>query len=121
MAKAYSVDLRERVLADYDEGARPVDLTVKYRVSERWVFKLIRQRREIGSIEPLAGKRGPKPKLGEHLDQLRSLVSQSPDATLEELRQQLPVQVCLTTVWNTLQSLQITLKKSPSSCGAKAS
>ena len=121
MAKAYSVDLRERVLADYDAGARPVDLRVKYRVSERWVFKLIQQRREIGSIEPLEGKPGPKPKLGEHFEELRILVARRPDATLEELRQELPVQVCLTTVWNTLQGLEITLKKSHSSRGAKAS
>lgn len=121
MAKAYSVDLRERVLADYDEGARPVDLVVKYRVCERWVFKLIRQRRELGHIQPLQGKPGPKPKLGEHLDELRSLVDQRPDATLEELRQQLPVQVCLTTVWNALQDLKLTLKKSLKGRGAKAS
>jgi transposase len=121
MPKAFSVDLRERVLADYDEGARPVDLAVKYRVCERWVFKLIKQRREIGSIEPLKGKTGPKPKLGEHLDHLRELVRQQPDATLEELRKQLPVQVCIGTVWNTLQRLEITLKKSPSSRRAEAS
>lgn len=121
MAKAYSVDLRERVLADYDEGARPVDLAVKYRVSERWVFKLIQQRREIGSIDPLYGKPGPKPKLGEHLEQLRSLVGQRPDATLEELRQQLPVQVCVATVWNALKELEISLKKSHLCRGAKAS
>lgn len=121
MPKAYSVDLRERVLADYDEGARPVDLSVKYRVCERWVFKLLRQRRELGSIEPLQGKPGPKPKLGTHLDRLKTLVDQRPDATLEELRAQLPIRVCLTTVWNALQTLQITLKKSPASRGTKAS
>lgn len=121
MPKPFSVDLRERVLADYDEGARPVDLAVKYRVCERWVFKLLKQRRELGSIEPLKGKTGPKPKLGEHLEQLRGLVNQQPDATLEELRKQLPVQVCIGTVWNALQRLEITLKKSPASRGAKAS
>lgn len=121
MPKPFSVDLRERVLADYDEGARPVDLAVKYRVCERWVFKLLKQRRDLGSIEPLKGKTGPKPKLGEHLDQLRDLVNQNPDATLEELRKQLPVQVCIQTVWNALQRLEITLKKSPASRGAKAS
>jgi len=84
MPKAFSVDLRERVLADYDEGARPVDLAVKYRVCERWVFKLLKQRQDTGSIEPLHGKTGPKPKLGELLDHLRALVEQRPDATLEE-------------------------------------
>lgn len=121
MARPYSVDLRERVLTDYDEGVRPVDLTVKYRVSERWVFKLIKQRRDLGTIEPLEGKPGPKRKLEAHFELLRSLVSKRPDATLEELRAQLPVHVCLATVWNALQDLGVTLKKSPASGGAKAS
>jgi transposase len=121
MPKAFSVDLRERVLADYDEGARPVDLAVKYRVCERWVYKLLKQRQQIGSIEPLYGKPGPKPKLGEHLEELRALVGQRPDATLEELRQKLPVQVCVATVWNALQDLDISLKKSHLRLGAKAS
>jgi hypothetical protein len=59
---------QERVLADYDEGARSMDLVVKFRVCERWVYKLLKQRQQIGSIELLYGKPGPKPKLGEHLE-----------------------------------------------------
>lgn len=121
MPKPFSVDLRERVLADYDEGVGPAELARKYRVCERWVYKLVKQRQELGSIAPLYGKPGPKPKLAPHLEQLRGLVEQRPDATLEELRQQLPVQVCVVTVWNALQKLDITLKKSPASRGAKAS
>jgi transposase len=121
MAKAYSIDLRVRVLADYDEGVGPAELARKYRVSERWIYQLASRRQQIGTIEPLYSKPGPKPKLDEHLDHLRTLIQQRPDATLEELRQQLPVQVCIGTVWNTLQKLEITLKKSPASSRAKAS
>jgi transposase len=113
MPKAYSVDLRERVLADYDEGVRPVDLIPKFRVSERWVYKLLKQRRDTGSIEPRQGTPGPKPILAAHHDELRTLVRDHPDSTLEDLRERLSVPVCVTTVWKTLRELQITLKKSP--------
>ena len=37
MAKPYSVDLRVRVLADYDEGMRPVDVARRYRVTRGWL------------------------------------------------------------------------------------
>jgi len=121
MAKAFSLDLRERILADYDLGIGPAELARKYRVCERFVYKLVKQRQDTGSIAPLYSKPGPKPILAPHLDGLRALVQQQPDATLEELRQQLPVQVCIGTVWNALQKLQITLKNSPSSRRAEAS
>ena len=121
MAKAYSSDLRTRVLADYDKGVGAAELAENYSVSERWVYKLVERRRKLGTIEPLYGKPGPEPKLGAHLDKVKTLVAQQPDATLEELRAQLPVKVCVATVWNTLQRLELTLKKSTPSGGAKAS
>jgi transposase len=120
MAKAFSLDLRERVLADYDLGVGPAELGRKYRVCERWVYKLVKQRQETGSIAPLYGKPGPKPKLEGHFDELRALVEQRPDATLDELRQLLSIQVCLTTVWKALEELRITLKKSPESLRARS-
>lgn len=115
MANAYSLDLRERVLADYDQGVRPVELVRKYRVARSWIYKLIGQRRDLGHIAPLKGDVGPKPKLRNQLDQLRSLVAAHPDATLEELRAKLPSKkVCLTTIWRALGELKLTLKKSHS-------
>lgn len=120
MAKAFSADLRVRVLADYDLGVGPAELSRKYRVSERWIYTLVHRRQHLGTIEPLYGKPGPKPVLAPHLEQLRALVQQCPDATLEELRQQLPVSVCLTTVWNALEDLKITLKKSPEGLRARS-
>lgn len=110
---AYSIDLRERVLADFDAGMGNDAVARKYRVSSRWVYKLRRQRSETGEIAPRRGKTGPKPKLAMHLEQLVQLVEEQPDATLSELRQRLGIPVSLTTVWTTLKKLGVTLKKSP--------
>jgi transposase len=114
MGKPYSVDLRARVLADYDEGVRPVELARRYRVARSWVYKLLTQRRELGHIEPLQGEMGRKPKLKHHGERLRQIVADCPDATLDELRQQLPVSVGISTLWRALRALKLTLIKSHS-------
>lgn len=114
--RAYSVDLRERVLADFDAGMGNEAVARKYRVSSRWVYKIRRQRAETGDIAPRRGRTGPKPKLAEHHERLLQLVQEQPDATLKELRDRLGVQVCLATLWKALKSLGVTFKKSRA-CG----
>ena len=119
MAKAYSVDLRLRIVADYDDGVRVVDLAPQYRVSERRIYVLLALYRETGSVVPPPGKkRGPKPVLSPHSEQLVKLNEEQPDATLEELRERLPVDVSIATVWRALRRLKLTLKKSFARCGA---
>jgi len=54
--RAYSCDLRERVLADFDGGMGNDAVARKYRVSSRWVFKLRRQRDETGEIASRRGR-----------------------------------------------------------------
>ena len=50
--------------------------------------------------------------LAEHLDELQELVKKQPDATLEELRQELGISVGISTLWRGLRDLGITFKKS---------
>ena len=109
--RAYSMDLRERVLADYDAGMSNEAVARKYRVSSRWVYNLRKRREETGDIAPRRGKTGPTPKLAEHSQRLLQLIKEQPDATLEELRQRLDVAVCVTTIWKTLKALGVTFKK----------
>jgi len=110
--RAYSLDLRERVLADFDAGASQIETARKYRVSTRWIYKLRRQRTETGDLRPRRGQTGPPRALAGREEELTELVRQSPDATLEELRQQLTATVSAVTVWRALKRLGLTLKKS---------
>lgn len=112
--RPYSQDLRERVLADYDAGMGNAAVARKYSVSDRWVYNLRKLRDETGDIKPRKGKYGPKPKLAKHGERLLELVEEHPDATLEELRELLGVQVSITALWNKLKSLGVTFKKSGS-------
>ncbi len=111
--KPYSVDLRERVLADCDAGMGTKGVAGKFSVSESWVRKLKQQRRETGSIEPRTATPGPAPALAGHAGRLRALVRESPGLSAGEYRDRLGVRVAVVTVWRALRRLGLTFKKSP--------
>ncbi len=50
--KAYSLDLRERVLQDCDLGETTRGVATKYRVTQSWVRRLKQRRREHGEVAP---------------------------------------------------------------------
>jgi transposase len=106
--QAYSLDLRKRVLADWDAGLPTKQVAEKYGVSRTWVRSLKQRRRETGEIAPRVGG-GRKPKI----DRVRlvELVSVQPDATLVELRERLGVQCSLSAIWMALHKLRISFKK----------
>lgn len=119
--RAYSLDLRERVLADLDAGASQAETARKYRVSTRWLYKLRRQRELTGDVLPRRGRSGPPRALAGSEEELVNVVRQSPDATLAELRERLATKVSTVTVWRALKRLGLTLKKSGPCSGAVAS
>src|SRR6266853_320589 len=87
--RTLSLDLRERILASYDqeEGTRE-EIAERYRVSLGMVKKLLQQRRHTGDIAPRHHYSGRKPVIVEsHCQKLRRLLSKKPDLTLKELRQ----------------------------------
>jgi putative transposase len=89
-------------------------------VHESFIYKLLRQKRDRGDIAPLPQGGGAHAKLSaDHLRQLPEVVAATPDATLEELREQLKkktrVEVSLSTLCRGLQALGLSRKKSPSS------
>ncbi len=85
--KAYSLDLRERVLAARQAGATQGAVATQFSVSVSFVAKLERRYRTNGSLAALPAGHGPAPGLdAAALVQLGDCVRQSPDATLDELR-----------------------------------
>ena len=51
--RAYSMDLRERVLLDSDAGMKAADVAAKYRVSGSWVRLLKQRRRKTGGASAI--------------------------------------------------------------------
>lgn len=112
--KAYSMDLRERVLADCDASMPTKSVAAKYRVSPAWVRRLKQRRREDGRIAPRPPRNRRVPKLTPHLDRIRELIAETPDLTLPELRAKLEVAVALSTLWLAVHRLRLTVKKKSS-------
>jgi len=108
---AYSLDLRQRVLADCDRGLTTRAVATKYSVSESWVRRLKQRRRQTGELAPRTATTGPPPSWHAYADRLREAVAQAPDATLEELRDQLGLVVALSTLWRAVAALGLSVKK----------
>jgi transposase len=115
MARAYSVDLRTRVLRDADAGLSSKELAERYHVSRAWVDALKQRRRETGSFAARKPTkfRGRVLTLDEET-RLAALVTARPDATLLELRDALPTRAGLATIWRALGRLEFTVKKNRS-------
>jgi len=114
MGKAYSMDLRERVVADLEAQLPVAAVARKYRVSQWWIHQLKRRRLATGSIAP-APQGGYKARaLADSVAVLEALIEEHRDATLDELRECLRaggVEVKRTTLWNNLQYIGMSLKK----------
>lgn len=106
--KAYSLDLRKRVLADSKAGLPTKKVAEKYGVSGAWVRWLKRRWRLTGQIEPGVPTGRPR-----KIDRtkLAALVKAQPDATLVELRDKLGVDCSPTAIWMALDAMRITFKK----------
>lgn len=117
--KAHPLELRQRIVAAVDRQEHTIEeVAALFDVSERYVYQLLKLRRETGDLSPLPHGGGAVLKLDEaKLLELAELVAQFPDATLDELRELLRrrcrLSVSINTVWRGLQQIDFTLKKSP--------
>lgn len=115
--EALSLDLRERICAACDEHIETrEEVAERFGVSRSFVQKLLRRRKQTGSLasRPRAG--GVKPAMdGQDLSRLRKLVKDRPDATLAELCRSLAdaggASVSVPTMCRVLATLRLRLKK----------
>jgi transposase len=110
--KAYSQDLRERVVRACDEGRLSrQQIADLFGVSTAWVRRLLQRRRQTGSFaaKPHAG--GAAKMTADRCTRLVVLVATQPDATLAELRDRLGAPVHLSTVARALVRLGWVVKK----------
>ena len=107
----YSMDLRTRVLRDWDAGLKADAIAERYHVSRAWVHRLQQRRRETGAVAPRRQTRWRTPILAPHVARLEALIREQPDLTLAELRAALGTTACLATIWRTVQHLGFTAGK----------
>ena len=114
MPRAYSEDLRERIVDAVEGGTSRRQAAQQFGVSVSCVIKLVQRARETGSVAPaqIGGYRDYA--LAGHEDLVRRLIKAQPDLILDELREALAlegVRVARTSVWRYLSAIGLTLKK----------
>ena len=108
-----SLDLRQRILASYDndEGTRE-QTAQRFKVSLGMVKKLLQQRRRTGCIKPRHHLAGRKPKIvARHRAAMARLLKATPDLTLFELREAVGLECTLPALHYVLADMGLTSKK----------
>lgn len=119
--RAYSLDLRERVVAAYEEGELSIaEIAARFSVGQTFLKKMLRQKRQSGSLQRLPNRAGAKKLLSPaHRRFLAKQIKEQSDATLSELQASLfkrkKVLVSPATLSRELPRLRLPRKKNQSS------
>jgi transposase len=111
--KPYSLDLRERVVSavDHKEGSLR-QIANRFRIGLSTLTRWLSRRRQTGSLAPKPHAGGQPPVVdATQAEELRELVRQQPDATLDELNQRLGLGCHRMAIFRALRRLRISRKK----------
>jgi transposase len=121
MPRAYSDDLRRKILTAHDRGSGTLwELAKRFDVSLPYVKKISGQRLRTGQMERQEQRvRGPASKVTPAMEALlRTQLESVSDRTLAELQQavwsELQVSISLAQLWRALRKMDLRLKKSRS-------
>lgn len=95
--KAYSYDLRQRVLRAVDQGRPRAEIVIVFAISLATLKRYLKLRRETGDVKPKAIPGRPAKKGAALQAGLQSQLDAYPDATLEEHGQ----------IWEITQGVQV--------------
>ena len=120
MPKAYSADMRARVIGRVESGASRREAAEHYEVSASTAVIWVKCFRETGrcAAKPRGGSLSP---LEEHAEFLLALIDEQSDLTLDEVvsvMRRHPIPGSRTAVWRFFQRHKITFKKSAARSGA---
>jgi transposase len=119
---AYSLDLRERIVAALDQGQTQKAVAERFAVSRSSVQRYARRQRQGRSLrrEPIPG-RPPKLRTDEHDALLRALLASVPDrdrttgALARAWQEETGQTISQPTIWRRLKALGLSVKKSAAS------
>lgn len=109
MARAYTLDLREKVISFINRGGGRREASKLFSIGEDTIYRWIR-RNKSGDLAP---KKRTDFRTKVPLETLRKYVEDNPDHTLKEIG--LAVNLSGSKVWKHLKRLNLTRKKRPRS------
>jgi transposase len=115
MAKALSIDLRQRVVAAIEDGLSRRQAAARFGVSAASAVRWSERQRENGDIAPerQGGDRRSQ-RIEAHAQLILDAVAATPDITLAELRDMLMgdgISASIASLWRFFNRRKITLKK----------
>jgi transposase len=117
MAKALSMDLRERVLAAVDGGVSRRAAARRFGVGASSAIRWCAQEQATGGVSPKAqGGDRRSARIEAQAPVILAIIAETPDITLEELRALLAERgerFGVTSIWRFFDRRKITLKKRP--------
>jgi transposase len=121
MARAYSDDLRRKILQIYEHGKVSCQkVAERFGVSDSYVHNLHTQFLKTGKMERVPQSRNGRPSrlTPEIREKMRAWIVAQPDLTLAELQRRLAEEFALTVssaqIWLVLKAMGLRLKKSHS-------
>ena len=114
MPRAYSEDLRDRVIRAVEAGSSARSAGRLFLVSESTAIKWVQRWRQTGSVAALAMGGAFVSPLDAHAETLLQLTAKEPDLTLEEFRQRIGEQgisAAHGSVWRFFDRHGLTFKK----------
>ena len=123
MARAYSLDLRERVVTAIEEGLSTHQAAARFLIGIATAGSWARLKRSQGNVRPGRQGKPPGSVLDAHADFILGVLANKPDTTLDELVALLAaeraVTVVRTAVWKFLDRRDMTHKKRPRTRASK--
>ena len=113
MAKPYSIDIRTRVIKKHEEGKKVPEIAKELSVKKSFVYNMLGLYKSTGSVEPKPHTGGRKPTIDEEmLMQIEALVLETPDITLQEIKDALGLTISLSIICDAInKKLNLRYKK----------
>jgi len=113
MAVPYSNDLRERVINALEKGSSVKEIVSTFGVTKSTIYSWRKMYIETGSYDALPLNSGRKPALSvEQTEEIKERILSQPDITLEELKEELKLPVCISALCRTINNkLNLRYKK----------
>jgi transposase len=109
--KAHPIEYRHRVLALTEDGQTTGEIAEALGVSGAWVRSIKARHRAGHSLAPKSSANKRRSLAEREGDRLRARVKAHPGTTLEDLKRDLNLDAAVSTIWNALRDLKLSLKK----------
>lgn len=108
-----SQEVRKLIQKGKKQGLSSKEMAVAYQISERTVYRWLAREKATGAMDANTDKCGRRAALdSDGLEQMRQLILDNPDITLEEIKEEMQLDICLSAIHRIIKGkLGFTYKK----------